>query len=152
MTGLIEVPETDGGLIVHAKPGGTLVLAFAADVSPERAREVVDQIAAGSPEARVIALADVTAVRSWHPSDAPAELRDAMAETRELREQLGDLQDCIGNLAAGLRLSAEASRPSKKSEIEDGCAAALYGLLRIDGESGEETRQRLDRQRAGLPS
>ena len=70
----------------------------------------------------------------------------------ELREQLADLQDRIGNLAAGLRLSADATRPSRKTDIEDGCAAALYGLLRIDGESADETRQRIDRERAGLPS
>ena len=50
-------------------------------------------------------------------------------ERDDLCEQLGVLQDRIGNLAAGLKLSADASRPSKKSEIEDGCAAALLGIL-----------------------
>lgn len=85
MTGPIEVPETDGGLIVHFRPGGTLVLAFSADVAPEQVRKVVEQIAAGSPDARVIALADVTAVRAWHPDDAPAEL----AALRELLDEIG---------------------------------------------------------------
>jgi hypothetical protein len=50
-------------------------------------------------------------------------------ERDQLQEQLGRLQDSIGNLAAGLKLSADASRPSKKSEIEDGAAAALLGIL-----------------------
>ena len=69
-----------------------------------------------------------------------AELEDAYAaahtriaevedERDEAREQLGRLQDSIGNLAAGLKLSAQATAPSKKSEIEDGVAAALLGIL-----------------------
>jgi hypothetical protein len=52
-----------------------------------------------------------------------------IAQRDEAREQLGRLHDSIGNLAAGLKLSADASRPSKKSQIEDGCAAALLGIL-----------------------
>ena len=56
--------------------------------------------------------------------------RNRVSETADqLREQIGVLQDQIGNLAAGLKLSADASRPSKKSDIEDGCAAALLGIL-----------------------
>jgi hypothetical protein len=44
-------------------------------------------------------------------------------------DELGRLHDSIGNLAAGLKLSADASRPSKKTQIEDGVAAALLGIL-----------------------
>lgn len=73
----------------------------------------------------------LAAVLGQHPEAHPApEL--AAAESRQLeetRERLGLLEDGIGNLAAGLKLSADASRPSKKSGIEDGCAAALLGLL-----------------------
>lgn len=44
-------------------------------------------------------------------------------------DELGVLQDSIGNLAAGLKLSASSSRPSKKSEIETSVADALLALL-----------------------
>ena len=76
--------------------------------------------------------------------DDDADMRDEMDN---LREQYDDLRDQIDSLARGLDMSASTSRPSKKSEIESGVAAALRGLLRIDGESGEETRQRLERER-----
>jgi hypothetical protein len=68
-------------------------------------------------------------------------------ERAGLAEQLADLRDRIDSLALGLETSARTSHPSKKSEIERGCASALRDLLRVDGESGEETRQRLDRDR-----
>jgi len=98
---------------------------------------------------------EITRLRAVHEAEIASLTgqRNRVSDTAdELREQLGDLKDRIGNLAAGLRLSADATRPSRKTDIEDGCAAALYGLLRIDGESGDETRQRIDRERAGLPS
>lgn len=56
--------------------------------------------------------------------------RNRVSDTADqLREQLGVLQDRIGNLAAGLKLSASSSHPSKKSEIETGVADALLALL-----------------------
>jgi hypothetical protein len=62
--------------------------------------------------------------------DAAIREQDRLVKERdEAREQLGRLQDSIGNLAAGLKLSAQATAPSKKSEIEDGVAAALLGIL-----------------------
>jgi hypothetical protein len=64
------------------------------------------------------------------PDDGYLTPIDVLEQERDqLQEQLGRLQDSIGNLAAGLKLSADASRPSKKSEIEDGAAAALLGIL-----------------------
>ncbi len=57
------------------------------------------------------------------------ELRDQLRARYDDAEKLGVLQDRIGNLAAGLKLSADASRPSKKTEIEDGVHAALLGIL-----------------------
>lgn len=74
-------------------------------------------------------------------------VRRLEAERDEAREQLDGLRDHIAILALGMDTSARATAPSKKSEIEAGCASALRGLLRIDGESGEDTRQRLDRER-----
>ena len=44
-------------------------------------------------------------------------------------DELAVLQDHIGTLAAGLKLSASSSHPSKKSEIETGVADALLALL-----------------------
>lgn len=51
-------------------------------------------------------------------------------EADALREQLADLRDQLDNLARGLELSASASAPSKKSEIERGCAAAVRGIAK----------------------
>lgn len=65
----------------------------------------------------------------------------------DTRDQLEGLRDRIDSLARGLDIAARSTAPSKKSEIESGCASALRGLLRIDGESGEETRLRLERER-----
>lgn len=49
-------------------------------------------------------------------------------EADALREQLTDVRDRLGNLARGLELSASSSHPSKKSEIERGCAAAVRDI------------------------
>lgn len=65
-------------------------------------------------------------------------------EADALREQLDGLRDRIDSLARGLDMSARTTAPGKESEIEAGCASALRGLLRNDGESDGETRERLD--------
>jgi hypothetical protein len=70
------------------------------------------------------------------------------AANEPLREQLADLRDHIDSLARGLDMAARSTAPSEKSEIERGCASALRGLLRIDGESDDATRQRLEAERA----
>ena len=44
-------------------------------------------------------------------------------------DELAVLQESISHLAAGLRLSASSSHPSKKSQIESGVADALLALL-----------------------
>lgn len=58
-----------------------------------------------------------------------AELTTATAVARdvddELRERIGVIRDRMEILAAGLELSASGTAPSKKSEIERGCAAAV---------------------------
>jgi hypothetical protein len=51
------------------------------------------------------------------------------APVEQLRDQLAGLRERFENLAAGLVLSASSSAPSKKSEIEDGCARAIRGIL-----------------------
>lgn len=43
--------------------------------------------------------------------------------------RLGGILQRLGNLAAGMELSASASRPSKKSEIEQGCADAIRDII-----------------------
>lgn len=52
----------------------------------------------------------------------------APGEVERLREQLELTREQLRNLAAGLELSASASAPSKKSEIERSCAAAVRGI------------------------
>jgi hypothetical protein len=68
-----------------------------------------------------------------------ADVAEARAQLADLREQLGVIRDRLGNLAAGLDLSATASRPSKKSEIESGCAAAVRQIAEsIEGFAEDE--------------
>lgn len=52
----------------------------------------------------------------------------APGEVEQLREQLQLTREQLGNLARGLELSASASSPSKKSEIERSCAAAVRAI------------------------
>jgi hypothetical protein len=86
--------------------------------------------AAADPMAAVTAWEHpaVKTARPWWEGAAQAAI-DVSPELDRLREQLGRLQDSIGNIAAGMKLSASASRPSKKSDIEDGCADTLLALL-----------------------
>ena len=51
-------------------------------------------------------------------------------EADALREELADIRDRLGNLARGLKLSASASSPSKKSDIERACATAVLDIAR----------------------
>jgi molecular chaperone GrpE (heat shock protein) len=46
-------------------------------------------------------------------------------ENSELREQLARVRERLENVAAGMELSASTTHPSKKSEIEHGCADAV---------------------------
>lgn len=62
-------------------------------------------------------------------ADALVQREQFAAQNELLTERLGLLEDGIGNLAAGLKLSATTSRPSKKSDIEGGVASALLSLL-----------------------
>ena len=49
-------------------------------------------------------------------------------EADRLREQLTGTRDRLENLAAGMELSASVTSPSKKSAIEQQCAAAVRGI------------------------
>ena len=57
------------------------------------------------------------------------EIARITAERDEAREQLAVLRERIANTAAGMKLSAQATAPSKKSAIETECAGTLLGLL-----------------------
>jgi len=57
-----------------------------------------------------------------------AEDYDNAAEILQLREQLAVIRERLYNLAAGMDLSARTSAPSKKPEIESGCAQAVRGI------------------------
>lgn len=76
--------------------------------------------------------ADIMRLRGGCEADIASltDQRNRISDTADqFREQLGVLQDRIGNLAAGLKLSASSSHPSKKSEIETGVADALLALV-----------------------
>lgn len=81
--------------------------------------------------------------------DYAARLRATDESWTRLAAERDGLRDRIDSLALGLEMSASTTAPSRKSEIESGCASALRGLLRIDGESDDDTRQRLERERGG---
>jgi hypothetical protein len=51
-------------------------------------------------------------------------------EATRLREQLQGIREQLGNLASGMEMSARTSDPSKKSEIEYGCARAVRAIAR----------------------
>ena len=50
-------------------------------------------------------------------------------ENHELREKLAHVSDRLENLALALEMSATTTAPSKKSEIENGCASAIRQIL-----------------------
>lgn len=52
-------------------------------------------------------------------------LAQARRERDAARAELADVRERLLNLAAGLERSADATAPSKKSEVERGCAAAV---------------------------
>ena len=50
------------------------------------------------------------------------------------RDRLAGVRERLENLAAGMELSAQSTSPSKKSEIERGCAEAVRGIAAgLDG-------------------
>lgn len=60
------------------------------------------------------------------------------------RELLASLRERLENLAAGMQMSASATAPSEKSEIESGCAMAVLGIARsipadlLDGDTDDK--------------
>lgn len=73
-------------------------------------------------------LTDRAAAGGIITEDEAAEYRKVVGPGETLREELAVLRERLGNLAAGLELSASTSLPSKKSEIEQGCARAVRGI------------------------
>lgn len=90
-----EVPADNAIVARTGCDGSVLVLALGAGVSKDRAAEVARNLREASG-LNVIAVADVAAVRAWHPHDAPAELAAAMAEARDVREGYGRLCEYFG--------------------------------------------------------
>jgi len=66
-----------------------------------------------------------------------------MEEIRDLRQALAGLRERLENLAAGMELSAAVTSPSRKSEIERECAAAVLGIAAsiTVATSGEDQEQ-----------
>jgi hypothetical protein len=67
----IEVPAGGARIVRTGCEGGVLVIAFAPGVPPGRIVKIADATHEASA-LKVIAVADVTAVKAWHPHDAPA--------------------------------------------------------------------------------
>jgi hypothetical protein len=80
--------------------GGVLIFALAPDVDHERAIDVARNLREASG-LRVVMVADVSAVKAWHPHDAPAVLAAAMAETRELRALVAEMLRSFEGGSAG---------------------------------------------------
>jgi hypothetical protein len=78
--------------------------------------DMADAFAAGMQAARELAAAQ---------AQAAPELATAERERDQLREQLAAIRERLENLAGTLELSASATSPSKKSQIESGCAEAM---------------------------
>jgi hypothetical protein len=76
---VLEVPP-GGAIVAHADDGGTLIIAFDSRVPAGRIAEVSYNLHHESG-LKIIAVADVAAVKAWHPHDVPDELAD-------IREQL----------------------------------------------------------------
>lgn len=66
-----EVPADGGRIVRTGCEGGVLVIAFAPGVPPERIVKIADDTYEASG-LKVIALADIAAVKAWHPHAAPA--------------------------------------------------------------------------------
>lgn len=66
-------------------------------------------------------------LRAALKANAP-DAADVRAERDEAREQLAGVRERLGNLAAGLELSAGTTEPSKKSDIERQCARRVRDI------------------------
>lgn len=94
-------------------------------------RELLDEIgvtAANVPEdGDSFGLLEEIAMRIG-AAGVPDSTPGAEDEAGQLREELARIRERLRDLAAGLELSASTSAPSKKSEIEQGCARAVRGI------------------------
>lgn len=123
-----------GGAVVLRPDGGdVLVIAFAPDVPPERAAEVSHNLHHASG-LKVIAVADVAAVKGWQPADAalPAVLH--FADTwRELMSGLPDSYTCT--LTCG---EANAAADLYRALGDEDTAAFLLAAHAAYDEDGDE--------------
>jgi hypothetical protein len=90
---------------------------------PVDARAVILEAAGLEPQA-ALELAAAMAARDEYRDNAILHIRERDAA----REQLAVIRERLGILAAQFELSASYSHPSKKSEIEQGCAQAVRGI------------------------
>lgn len=66
-----------------------------------------------------------------------SEITRITGQRDKLHAAIGQLRGGITALAADLTASADATRPSRKSQIEDECAIALRKLLETPAQEGE---------------
>jgi hypothetical protein len=97
----ITEPDTKQAVLLRTGcDGGVLVLALAPDADRQRVTEIGDDLRTASGLKAVI-VADVAAVKAWHPHDIPAELGAAMAETRQLRGLVAEILGHFGPSGSG---------------------------------------------------
>jgi hypothetical protein len=133
---IAAAPEPAAGF---DSPDGRTCSEPAAATAGQAAYEVGDRVCVTGVVVATNSRADWVTIRSGcslfavDEASANPELAHAQAAIAAQQPQpapeLADLRERIGNLAAGIKRSADRTRPSKKTSIEDGCAAALLGLL-----------------------
>ena len=72
-------------------------------------------------DAAAIAAVDHVAAKVWP---------GLTGERDQLRDQLAEIREQLENLAAGMLMSAAATSPGPKSEVEQECAQALRAVAR----------------------
>jgi hypothetical protein len=133
----LEVPA-GGGIVMRPDSGEALIIAFAADVPPERVAEVSHNLHHASG-LRVIAVADVAAVKGWQP--------DAEPPAPELSEAARLAQDALSDIT---RMCASSDSDVGLRDIG---ARALAGLGLLDApepKADPELRRRLAEFAGGL--
>lgn len=102
---------------------------LAADLTAAQAELAALRVRAGELRASLDTLTGRAEAGEVITEDEAAGYRKAIGPGATLGEQLDGLREQFENLAAGLGLAAQSTAPSKKSEIEAGCARAIRGIL-----------------------